>query len=59
MFDKIKIPKIKLGGAKSVDECLIQKGRLGYFIATLDKAIKRAVHNRIVIFDAQNRIGAE
>ncbi|MDP3882385.1 MAG: hypothetical protein Q8Q31_05905 [Nanoarchaeota archaeon] len=53
------IKKTRLGQGTSVDQGLINKGKQGYYIATLDNAIKNEVPNRIVIFDAQKRIGAE
>ena|SRR3989344_2252285 len=51
-----KIKKISLGSRK-VDKGLIEKGREGIYIATLDRAIKREVKNKVVIFDAQKKVG--
>ena len=51
-----KIKKISLGSGK-VDMGLIEKGREGIYIATLDRAIKREVKNKVVIFDAQKKVG--
>ena len=50
-----KIKKVKVGG-KYVDEGLIQKGRGGTYIATLDRVIKREVPNKIVIDAAKKRL---
>ncbi len=58
LFEKVKIRKMELGHEK-VDNALIRRGKDGYYIATLDRAIKRSVPRRIVIFDAQNKIGAD
>ncbi|MBX4196189.1 hypothetical protein KW805_01215 [Candidatus Pacearchaeota archaeon] len=58
LFETRKIKKMKLGGT-SVDEGLIAKGKHGIYIATLDRVIKRAVPNRIVISDAKNAISIE
>ena len=51
-----KIKKISLGSRK-VDMGLIEKGREGIYIATLDRAIKREVKNKVIIFDAQKKVG--
>ena len=53
-----KVKKIKVGG-RTVDEGLIAKGREGIHIATLDRAVKREVPNRIVILDSKSGIGVE
>lgn len=43
-----EIKKTKLGH-KKVDEGLIEKGKLGIFIATLDNGIRRQIPNKIGI----------
>lgn len=53
-----KIKKVRLGN-KIVDEGLIEKGKKGCYIATLDSGIKRAIPNRIVISEAKNSIIVE
>lgn len=58
MFEDNKIRKLSFGSGK-VDDALIKKGKTGVYIATLDKEIKRAVPNRIVIVDAQKKLGVE
>ena len=58
IFSSDKIRKIKLGN-KSVDSGLIDKGKQGAYIATLDAAIKRQVANRVVISASQNSIIVE
>ena len=58
LFEKIKIKKMVLGHEK-VDNALIRRGKQGYYIATLDRVIKRSVPRRVVILDAQNKIGVE
>ncbi len=58
MFEEKKIEKTKLGG-NSVDEGLIEKGKEGMYVATLDAVIKRNVPNRIVIMNSKNNIGIE
>lgn len=58
LFQTSGIKKIKLGNM-SVDKGLIEKGKSGAYIATLDKAIKNEVQNKVVIFEAQRRIGLE
>ena len=55
IFDSAKIKKIKLGN-KSVDSGLIDKGKQGAYIATLDAGIKRSVPNRVLISMASNSI---
>lgn len=52
-----KIKKMSLGSGK-VDNWLVQKGNDGYYIATLDKDVKHHVPRKIVIFNAQKRVGA-
>ena len=58
MLGKKNIKKMKLGG-KNVDDGLISRGREGFYIATLDRVIKREVPNRVVILVAQNKLGIE
>lgn len=58
IFEQRKVKKIKLGH-KKVDDGLIEKGGEGYYIATLDREIKRHVPKRVVLFDAQKRVGLE
>ncbi|MBX4212431.1 hypothetical protein KW787_03195 [Candidatus Pacearchaeota archaeon] len=58
LFESRKIKKMKLGGT-SVDEGLIAKGKQGIYIATLDRAVKRAVPNKIVISEAKNTLITE
>ncbi len=58
VFEKKGIKKMRLGN-DAVDRELIKKGKHGYFIATLDGAIKNEVPNRVVIFASQKRIGVE
>lgn len=58
MFEEKKIKKLSFGRGK-VDDSLIKKGKTGVYIATLDKEIKRAVPNRVVIMDAQKKLGVE
>lgn len=58
VFDKKKMHKIRLGTQK-VDEGLIEKGKQGYYIATLDAEIKRSVPNRVVIANSKNSIEIE
>ena len=55
LLDKAKLKKISLSHEK-VDLGLIQKGKQGYYIATLDAAIKREVPNKIMISSSQNSI---
>jgi len=49
------IKKIKLGH-KQVDESLIEMGNKGAYIATLDRAIRHSVPNKVLISDAKNDI---
>ena len=58
IFESKKVKKTTLG-QNSVDVGLIEKGKAGFYIATLDKAIKNEIPNKIVIFASQNRIGIE
>lgn len=58
LFEHRKVKKIKLGH-KKVDDGLIEKGKKGAYIATLDREIKRAVPKRVVIFDARQSVGIE
>ncbi|MEK6928777.1 MAG: hypothetical protein AABW65_02380 [Nanoarchaeota archaeon] len=57
-FENSKIKKMKLGN-RSVDGGLIEKGKQGYYIATLDNAIRRVIPNKIVISSAQNSLQVE
>lgn len=58
MIEKRKLKKVGFG-EKKVDEMLIQKGKEGIYIATLDREIKRKVPNRVVILTAKKGIGIE
>jgi rRNA-processing protein FCF1 len=56
MLQKKKIKKMKLGG-KTVDDGLIDRGKEGYYIATLDTRIKNLVPNKVVIFSSKKSVG--
>ena len=58
MFESKKMKKTTLGN-KNVDQGLIEKGRNGAYIATLDAAIKREVQNKVFINSATNNIVIE
>ncbi len=58
MFEKKKLKKTTLSHEK-IDLALIQKGRAGYYIASLDAAIKREVPNRVIISNSKNSIEIE
>ncbi|MEK6858391.1 MAG: hypothetical protein AABX53_00570 [Nanoarchaeota archaeon] len=58
LFESRGVKKMKLGKGR-VDEGLIEKGKRGVYIATLDREIKRSVPNVIVLFDAEKRVGPE
>lgn len=58
LFQTKSIKKIKLGKMR-VDDGLIEKGKQGAYIATLDREIKRAVPHVVVLFDAEKRVGPE
>ena len=55
IISKSKIEKMKLPKGK-VDEGLIQLGKKGAYIATLDKTIRSIVPNKIGISQAKNSI---
>jgi rRNA-processing protein FCF1 len=48
IIENNKLKKTKIGG-KKVDEGLINKGREGVYVATLDAVIKREIPNKIII----------
>jgi rRNA-processing protein FCF1 len=58
ILEERKIRKARIGGSY-VDDGLIQKGREGVYIATLDKAIKHSVPNKVVIDTAKNTLKIE
>jgi rRNA-processing protein FCF1 len=58
LFKKGKIKGMTLG-RKQVDEGLIDFGKKGAYIATLDTAIKRVIPNRIVISEQSNALEIE
>lgn len=58
LFSKRKVKKMGLG-KKPVDEGLIEMGKRGAYIATLDSAIKRVVPNKVVISESSNRLVIE
>ena len=55
----LAVVKRKAAVGRFVDDGLIKRGLERIYIATLDKAIKRKVPNRVVIFSAQNKVGVE
>ncbi|MBI2632307.1 hypothetical protein HYW75_04855 [Candidatus Pacearchaeota archaeon] len=55
LIEKNKIKKIRLGN-KIVDEGLIEKGKKGCYVATLDSGIKRAISNKVIISEAKNSL---
>ena len=58
LLEKRKVKKMSLGHY-SVDKGLINKGKEGYFIATLDSAIRHEVPNVVGIRTAQKSIVIE
>ena len=58
LLEAKKIKKLSFGGRK-VDVGLIEKGKQGVYIATLDNGIKRQVPNRITIDSSRKGIGIE
>jgi rRNA-processing protein FCF1 len=58
LLSKKDVKKIPFGTGK-VDDKLIQMGKKGTFIATLDREIKRSVPNRVVISSAKNDLVVE
>lgn len=57
-IDSKKVKKMGFGEGK-IDEYLIQKGKTGAYIATLDSSVKRAVSNKVLISDAKNSLIVE
>lgn len=53
LLKKRKVKGMTIGN-KRVDEGLIEFGRKGAYIATLDAAIKRSVPNRVIISEQAN-----
>ena len=53
-----QIKTIKLGN-KTVDQGLIELGRKGIYIASLDSVVRRSVPNRVIISDSKNDILVE
>ncbi|MEM4259562.1 MAG: hypothetical protein QXS38_02265 [Candidatus Pacearchaeota archaeon] len=55
LFAKRKLDSVNLG-KKPVDAGLVDFGKKGAYIATLDSVIKRQVPNKIVISEAGNKL---
>ncbi len=55
LLNEKKIKKIKLGQGK-VDDRLIEHGKKGMYIATLDSYIRRSVPNKVIIDSRKNGI---
>ncbi len=53
-----KVKKTTLGSG-TIDRKLIDKGKQGIYIGSLDNEIKRSVPNRVVINSAANRVEIE
>lgn len=58
MFRKRKVKSVTLGD-RQVDEGLIEFGKKGAYIATLDGVIKRQVPNKVCISEAGNKLVVE
>jgi rRNA-processing protein FCF1 len=58
LLEEAKIKKTRIGG-KYVDDGLIQKGKEGFYIATLDREIKHSVPNKVVIDAARKKLKVE
>lgn len=58
ILDEKKIRKVRIGGSY-VDDGLIQKGKEGAYIATLDREIKHSVPNKVVIDAAARKLKIE
>ncbi len=58
ILEEKKIKKVRIGGSY-VDDGLIQKGKEGVYIATLDREIKHSVPNKIVINATKNGLKIE
>ncbi len=57
IIEKEKVKKATLGNDKKVDDCLIEKGNEGFYIATLDRVIKNKIPKKIVIFKSKGTVG--
>jgi rRNA-processing protein FCF1 len=53
-----KVKKTSFGSGK-VDDYLIERGKMGIYVATLDRQIKRQIPNKVVIFSAKGKVGKE
>ena len=58
ILEERKVRKVRIGGSY-VDDGLIQKGKEGAYIATLDREIKHSVPNKVVIDSAKNALKIE
>jgi len=58
LLKKRKVKGVTIGDRK-VDEGLIEFGKKGAYIATLDAAIKRAIPNKVIISEKSNGIVIE
>jgi rRNA-processing protein FCF1 len=59
MFEKRKVKSVALGDKRQADEGLIEMGKRGAYIATLDAAIKRSVPNKVIIEESSNSLVVE
>ncbi len=53
-----RVKKMSLGN-NIVDDALIEKGKAGYYIATLDRGIKNKIPNRVIIDSARKGLKIE
>ena len=58
LIESKKMKKVGFGDGK-IDEHLIKKGKEGYYVATLDNAIKRMIPNKVVISSSGNKVIVE
>lgn len=58
ILEKRKVKGVTIGN-KNVDEGLIEFGKKGAYIATLDAAIKRSVPNKVIISESSNGLVIE
>ena len=59
MFEKRKVKSVALGDRRTPDEGLIEMGKKGAYIATLDAVIKRSVPNKVVIEESSKSLVVE
>ncbi len=58
VIERRKIKRTTIGKGK-IEDWLIEKGNMGYYIATCNSNVKHKIINKILIFESRGEVGIE